>query len=241
MHCPDVPRLRHAAVAIAAASLSIVVTVPFPLRAQTAALEPVVVTGSRSEQRLDEALAPMTLITRDDLDRMQPTDLAELLARQPGLQFVRSGGPGSQASVFARGAGSSQLLVLIDGMRLNTVTGGFAAVGGINVDAIDRIEIVRGNLSSLYGSEAIGGVVQIFTRGSGAPRELSATAEVGSGSTASGSLSATQTFDRTRLSATAAARRSAPFSAIDTAQVCLARSHREPTPTTTTTATAAAR
>lgn len=190
-----------------------------PTAGPTAQLPPVVITGARVEQKLDDALAPVTVLTRDDIDRLQATDLAELLARQPGLQFVRSGGPGAQASVFARGAGSSQLLVLIDGMRLNTVTGGFATLGGIGLDTVDRIEIVRGNLSSLYGSEAIGGVVQIFTRGGSTPRELVVTAEAGSGATLGGSLSATQSFAQTRVSATAAARRSEPFSAIDPARV----------------------
>ena len=193
--------------------------VAVPAGAQVASLEPVVVTGSRTEQRLDEALAPITLITRADLERLQATDLAELISRQAGLQFTRTGGPGAQTSLFARGAGSSQVLVLVDGVRMNTATGGFAILSGINVDTIDRIEIVRGNLSSLYGSEAIGGVVQIFTRGSGAPRELVVGAEAGSGSTLGGSLSATQTFGQTRVSATAAARSSEPFSSIDASKV----------------------
>ena len=190
-----------------------------PARAQTASLEAVVVTGSRTEQLLDEALAPITLITRGDLERLQATDLAELISRQAGLQFTRTGGPGAQTSLFARGAGSSQVLVLVDGVRMNTATGGFAILSGISVDTIDRIEIVRGNLSSLYGSEAIGGVVQIFTRGSGAPRELVVGAEAGSGSTWGGSLSATQTFGQTRVSANAAARSSEPFSSIDASKV----------------------
>ncbi len=190
-----------------------------PASAQVASLEPVVVTGSRTEQRLDEALAPISLIARADLERLQATDLAELISRQPGLQFTRTGGPGAQTSLFARGAGSSQVLVMVDGVRINTATGGFAILSGINVDTIDRIEIVRGNMSSLYGSEAIGGVVQIFTRGSRAPRELSIGVEAGSGATRGGSLSATQTFGQTRVSATAAARSAEPFSSIDTSKV----------------------
>jgi len=213
--------LRRAGAAALAAPLSFLLTAHLSATAQTASLEPVVVTGSRSEQALDEALASVTLITRADLERLQATDLVELIARQAGVQFARAGGPGGQASVFARGAGSSQVLVLVDGVRLNTATSGAAVLGGIGVDAIDRIEIVRGNLSSLYGSEAIGGVVQIFTRGSGAARELMASVEGGSGSTAGGSLSATETFGGTRLSATVAGRSSAPFSAIDAAQVAV--------------------
>jgi vitamin B12 transporter len=222
MHTIPAASTRRPHAAAAATALSLFTLTPLAAIAQTASLEPVVVTGSRSEQQLDEALAPVTLITRADIERLQTTDLVELISRQAGVQFARAGGPGTQASVFARGAGSTQLLVLVDGVRLNTVTSGAAVLGGMTVDAIDRIEIVRGNLSSLYGSEAIGGVVQIFTRGSGAPREVVASAEGGSGSTYGGTLSATETFGKTRLSATAAGRHSEPFSAIDVGQVVAA-------------------
>jgi vitamin B12 transporter len=198
VHCPVVAATHSSCPAADDVPLFFVLSAAAPAYAQIASLEPVVVTGSRTEQRLDDALAPITLITRADLERLQATDLAELISRQSGLQFTRTGGPGAQTSLFARGAGSSQVLVLVDGVRMNTATGGFAILSGINVDTIDRIEIVRGNLSSLYGSEAIGGVVQIFTRGSGAPRELVVGAEAGSGSTWGGSLSATQTFGQTR-------------------------------------------
>ena len=210
-------RRRHAAAC--AAALCLFNLGPAVAAGPSASLEPVVITGSRTEQSLDEALAPVSLITRADIERTQTTDLVELIGRTAGIQFARSGGPGSQASVFARGASSSQVLVLVDGVRLNTATGGFAILGGIGLDTVDRIEIVRGNLSSLYGSEAIGGVIQIFTRGSGAPREVVARAEAGGGRTAGGALSATQTFGSTRVSATASGRRSEPFSTIDTAQV----------------------
>jgi vitamin B12 transporter len=217
MHCKRASNRRLRAAAPAAA-LCLAVVSPATV-AQTASLDPVVITGSRTEQALDETLAPITLISRADIERLQAAELVELIARQAGVQFARSGGPGSQASVFARGAGSSQVLVLVDGVRLNTATSGAAVLGGIALDAIDRIEIVRGNLSSLYGSEAIGGVVQIFTRGSGAPRELAVAVEGGSGATFGGALSASETFGRTRLSATAASRRSTPFSALDPAVV----------------------
>lgn len=215
-YCPA-PQLRRILAALAFPALSVFTS--SPLLAQPALLAPVVISGARVEQKLDEALAPVTVLTRADIERLQATELVELLGRQAGLQFVRSGGPGSQTSVFARGAGSAQLLVLVDGMRLNTATGGFAVLGGISVDTIDRIEIVRGNLSSLYGSEAVGGVIQIFTRGATQGNEVVVSAEAGSGSTAGGSLSASRGFGATRLSATAAARRSEPFSAIDASQI----------------------
>ena len=128
-----------------------------------------VVTPSRIAQSLDDALPSTTVITRADIERWQLTDLAGALAREAGVQFAQSGGPGSAASLFLRGANSSQVLVLVDGVPLNAAVGGAAALGGIALDAVDRIEISRGNLSSLYGSAAIGGVVQVFTRGAGKP------------------------------------------------------------------------
>lgn len=184
----------------------------------SARLDTVVVTGSRVGQSLDDALPATTLITRADIERTQATHLDELLARTPGVELARTGGPGSQASLFVRGTGSSQVLVLVDGMRLNTALGGSAILGGITVDAIERIEIVRGNLSSLYGSEAIGGVVQIFTLG-GAANAARIAVEAGGGDLRAGSASLQQTVGATRFALSAAQRQSRPFSAIDTAQV----------------------
>jgi len=219
MHRTRASIARRARAAATAAALSIPC---LTAAAQPARLDPVVVTGARGEQPLDEALAPVTLITREDLERLQAADLVELIGRQAGVQFARSGGPGTVASLFARGAASSQLLVLVDGVRVNGATTGGAVLGGIALDAIERIEIVRGNLSSLYGSEAIGGVVQIFTRGAAVERALHASIEGGSGGTAGGALNATAGFGDTRLSATVAARQTEPFSAIDAAGVAVA-------------------
>lgn len=210
---------RSAAVPLVlACAFSLGWTAPAPAQPASHQLQPVVITAARTEQPFADLLAPVTLITREDIERTQAPSLPELLARQPGLQFTRTGGPGSQTSLFARGAGSAQVLVLVDGIRLNTAIGGFAVLGGVNLDSVERIEIVRGNLSSLYGSEAIGGVVQIFTRGGGAD-QVALQAEGGSGQSASGSASVTRSFGNTRLSATLAGSRSVPFSSIDTAQV----------------------
>jgi vitamin B12 transporter len=178
----------------------------------------VLVTATRTEQALADTLPSSTVITRRDIERSQSSGLVELLGRQAGVEFARAGGPGSQASVFMRATSSSQTLVLIDGVRLNTAIGGAAALGGVSLDAIERIEIVRGNLSSLYGSEAIGGVIQIFTRG--AERSgVEAGGEAGSGRTWSGNVLLAQRFDAGSIALSAAARSSSPFSAIDTAQV----------------------
>jgi vitamin B12 transporter len=182
------------------------------------ALDEVLVTATRTEQRLADSLPSATVITRRQIESSQTPGLVELLGRQAGVEFARTGGPGSQASVFMRGANSSQTLVLIDGVRMNTALTGAAALGGVSLDTVERIEIVRGNLSSLYGSEAIGGVIQIFTRGAEASG-VEFGGEAGSGDLRAVSAYAARRFDGGSVALSAAGRRSAPFSAIDASQV----------------------
>ena len=182
------------------------------------ALDEVLVTATRTEQRLADSLPSATVITRSQIESSQTPGLVELLGRQAGVEFARTGGPGSQASLFLRGTNSSQTLVLVDGVRLNTALTGAAALGGVSLDSIERIEIVRGNLSSLYGSEAIGGVIQIFTRG--ADRSgFEIGGEAGSGDMRAANVYAAQRRDGGSIALSAAGRRSSPFSAIDTSQV----------------------
>jgi vitamin B12 transporter len=182
------------------------------------ALDEVLVTATRTEQRLADSLPSATVITRRQIESSQTPGLVELLGRQAGVEFARTGGPGSQASVFMRGTNSSQTLVLIDGVRMNTALTGAAALGGVSLDTVERIEIVRGNLSSLYGSEAIGGVIQIFTRGAEASG-VEFGGEAGSGDLRAASAYAARRFDGGSVALSAAGRRSAPFSAIDASQV----------------------
>jgi vitamin B12 transporter len=127
-------------------------------------LNPVIVTATRTAQTADASLAPVTVITRSDLERLQAHSLQDVLTGLPGISITNSGGPGKSTSVFLRGASGTQLLVLIDGIKVGSATTGITAFEQIPVDEIDRIEIVRGPRSSLYGSEAIGGVIQVFTR-----------------------------------------------------------------------------
>nr|CCA84730.1 putative vitamin B12 transporter, tonB dependent (btuB) [Ralstonia syzygii R24] len=127
-------------------------------------LNPTVVTASRSEQRLADALPHTTVITRADIERSQAPDAVSLLRREAGIEIAQAGGPGATASLFMRGAGSNQTLILIDGVRVSSGTTGTTQIEQLMADQIDHIEIVRGNVSALYGSDAIGGVVQIFTR-----------------------------------------------------------------------------
>jgi len=127
-------------------------------------LNPTVVTASRSEQPLSDALPHTTVISRADIERSQAPDAVSLLRREAGIEIAQNGGPGTNASLFMRGASSNQTLILIDGVRVSSGTSGGAQISQLMADQIDHIEVVRGNVSALYGSDAIGGVVQIFTR-----------------------------------------------------------------------------
>ncbi|HRP94987.1 MAG TPA: TonB-dependent receptor [Rhodocyclaceae bacterium] len=145
------------------------VAAAFPLSAplalaQDAVGETVVVTATRQHQRADEVLASVEVIDRKAIEQAGHSTLVELLSAQPGVQVVSTGGPGSNASIFIRGANSSHTLMLIDGMRVGSATSGQPSIEMIPLALIDRIEILRGPASALYGSDAIGGVIQIFTR-----------------------------------------------------------------------------
>ena len=146
-------------------------------RAQDSAahFDEIVVTATRMPIARDRALAPMIVIGRDEIERSLALDLAELLRFHAGLEVARNGGPGQPASLFIRGADSNHTLVLVDGVKINPGTLGGAALQNISADLVERIEIVKGPRSSLYGSEAIGGVVNVITREAGG-RQLTASA-----------------------------------------------------------------
>ena len=129
-----------------------------------AALEPVFVTATRLPVAEDDVLAARLTITRAEIERAQAADLAQLLALHAGLDIGRSGGPGQPSSVFIRGGNSDHTLVLIDGVRVNPASFGGAALSLIAPEMIERIEIVKGPRSTLYGSDALAGVINIITR-----------------------------------------------------------------------------
>lgn len=134
----------------------------------------------RIAQPLSQSLASTTVISAEDIRNSQAPDLPTILRNVAGVEFSQAGGIGKSASLFLRGTNSNQVLVLVDGVRVNSATTGTTAIDQLMADQIDHIEVARGNLSSLYGSEAIGGVVQIFTKkGHGAPA-ANASAGVGS-------------------------------------------------------------
>ena len=143
------------------------ITLPFASYAATASLDEVVVTATRTAQSVDATLASVSVITRQDIERMQVQSLPDVLRGVAGLTISNNGGPGKATSIFLRGTNSDHVLVLVDGIKIGSATTGTAAFQDIPVAQIERIEIVRGPRASLYGSEAIGGVIQIFTRKGG--------------------------------------------------------------------------
>ena len=155
-------------------SLAIALALPAISSAQTAAdLDQVVVTATRTASPVADSLFPVQVIDRDAIERSQARSLPELLRGRAGIDFGNQGGAGKIGTLFLRGTESDQVLVLVDGVRIGSATAGLVSFQDIPVDQIDHIEIVRGPRSSLYGSEAVGGVIQIFTRhetGAFAPR-----------------------------------------------------------------------
>ncbi len=127
----------------------------------------IVVTATRSETAIRDVIVPVTVINRQQIEQSAASDLSELLRFEAGLDIGRNGGPGQATSVFLRGTESNHTLVLVDGVRVNPGTIGGAALQNIAPEVIERIEIVKGARSSLYGTDAIGGVINIITRRAG--------------------------------------------------------------------------
>jgi len=158
------------------------------LAGDPAELEPVIVTATRTAQTEDQTLASVTVIDREDIERMQARSVPDALRGIPGLSISNSGGRGQPTTFFLRGTDSDHVLVLIDGVKVGSPTLGPAPFQDYPIDQIERIEVVRGPRSSLYGSEAIGGVIQIFTRRGGGPVAPRLTVGGGSHRTANGSF-----------------------------------------------------
>jgi vitamin B12 transporter len=132
--------------------------------AASPALEPVVVTATRTETAAKDVLASVDLIGGDALLRQPAADLGDALRFVPGVEVTRLGGAGQQTSIFMRGTESNHVLVLMDGLRLNPGTIGTAAIQNIAPEFVERVEVVKGPRSTLYGSDAIGGVINVITR-----------------------------------------------------------------------------
>ncbi len=161
-HCPSVQFQR------CLLAIGVLLALPTAVLAQDAddatELDEIIITGTRTEVPLEESLVPAQVIDREEIERSQARSITQLLQGRTGIGFSNQGGLGKITTLNIRGTESDHVLVLIDGVRVGSATAGLPALQDLPVDQIERIEIVRGPRSSLYGSEAIGGVIQIFTR-----------------------------------------------------------------------------
>lgn len=159
----------------------------FPVLAQNeAALPETVVTATRTARTADELMQSVDVVTRQDIEILAPASVMDLIGSVPGVVVTRSGGPGKSVGVYLRGANSDHVLVLVNGVRASSATLGDYDWNALQPEQIERVEVVRGPLASLYGSDAIGGVIQIFTRGQREGFEASQT--IGSNKTRESSM-----------------------------------------------------
>ncbi len=163
----------------------------------------VVITATKTEEELKKVSSSVTVITREDIENKKVATTAELLREVPGLDVARSGGPGKMTSIYLRGGNSGHVLVLIDGIQVNSPTTGNFDFSNLTTDNIERIEIVRGPQSTLYGSDAMGGVINIITRKGKGKSKVSLTAGGGSFDTSRGAVSLTFADKKVDFSLTA--------------------------------------
>ncbi len=195
-------------------ALSLALVSIFPSATSLAAgHDEIIVTATRIATRSNAVIGDVSTISRTQIEQAAQSTLAELLQSQPGVQITANGGPGSSSAIYLRGGSSNQTLVLVDGQRLASATSGSTAFENIPLDQIERIEILRGPASALYGADAIGGVIQIFTRqGSGTPH-FSLEAGAGTYGTQRGAASYAGKSGDTRFNLTFGAEHSDSFSA----------------------------
>ena len=157
---------------------------------ETVLVPPIVVSVSRVETDASNVASAVTVVTREQIESRQLGTVLEVLQSVPGVSLVRTGGPGGSTSVFLRGASSAHALVLVDGIEMNdpsAPTGGYD-LATLGTDGIERIEILRGPQSTIHGSSAMGGVVNVITRRGEGPPRVEVRAEAGAYETANGSL-----------------------------------------------------
>ncbi|MEE9677741.1 TonB-dependent receptor [Pseudomonas moraviensis] len=150
-------------------------------RDQALKLPDTLISANRQVEARNDSSAANTVFTREDIDRLQPSDVPDLLRRVPGVQVAQTGGRGSLPGIYIRGTQSAQSLVLVDGQRIGNSTSGDSNLQHLNIEQIERVEVLRGSRSVIYGSDAIGGVIQIFTR-RGTEQDLQPRLHLGFGS-----------------------------------------------------------
>src|SRR5690606_30129457 len=135
-----------------------------PSRDDALKLQDTLITANREVESRSATTVASSVFTRADIERLQPSSVLDLLQRAPGVQVVQSGGRGSLTSLFIRGTKTAQNVVLVDGQRIADASSGTPFLEWLSIDQIERVEILRGPRSTLYGADAAGGVFQILTR-----------------------------------------------------------------------------
>ncbi|EKO3906651.1 TonB-dependent receptor [Vibrio fluvialis] len=148
---------------LAVAVASLLPYASFSFAQDTSADETVVVTANRFEQKQASVLSATTVISRQEIEQYQANSLTEVLRRVPGVEIAQNGGRGHNASVFMRGTNSDHVLVLVDGVRIDSAAGG-VAINHFPLGLVERLEVIRGPGAAMYGSDAVGGVINIITR-----------------------------------------------------------------------------
>lgn len=184
---------------VLAASAAIAALASPLAHAQAEAGQSITITAARQPLAVSQALAEVTVLDAQALQRSEARTLAELLAQQAGLQLSSNGGLGKTSSLFIRGLEARHTLLLVDGVRVGSATVGTPSLDNLPLEAVERIEIVRGPMSSLYGSGAMGGVIQVITRRGG--QGLSGNAKLAAGSQAYGQAAAGLGFGDGRFDA----------------------------------------
>ena len=180
-------------------------------------LDEVVVTASRTPQPRESVIANVSVIDSEAIQRSGQTTLVELLAQQQGIEISSSGGAGTVSNIFMRGTNSGHVVVLIDGMRIDSATLGATAFENLPLGQIDIIEILRGPATSLYGQDAIGGVIQIFTKkGEAGAVKFNANLGYGSYATVRADAGVSGSVANTRFALNVSSLNTNSFSAIDT-------------------------
>lgn len=183
------------------------------------ALEPLVVTATRTPLPISQVVADVTVITREDIERQASGTMVDLLSHVAGFQVTRNGGPGADGNVYLRGGETRHIAVLVDGVRIDTQNAsGGASWQMLSLSQIDRVEIVRGPVSALYGSDAISGVVQIFTKKGKGPASLDLGLAAGDRGFAKADASVSGAFGMFDYAVSAARERSDGFSALNNAR-----------------------
>ena len=167
----SVPTCAPVGLRLSVVSLALCALLPAARAQNLAQLHPVVVTATRTEQPLTDVVSDVSVIGRDAIERSGASTVADVLSRLPGVELTRNGGPAAVTSLYVRGAETRHTLLMIDGVRVDSQSTGGPAWHTVPLEQVDRIEVLRGPAAAIYGSDAMGGVVQIFTRqGSGPAR-----------------------------------------------------------------------